>query len=314
MTDKIKCVFVVGPTASGKTAVGVRLAKRFDGEIVSADSMQIYKGIHIASAAPDAEEMQGVPHHLIEFLPLSKPFSVSEYTTLARECIKDIHSRKKLPIIVGGTGLYISSLLDNTEYTDSKTDYALRAELESEFDKVGAEEMLKRLSRFDADTAKRLHPNDRRRIIRAFELYYTAGKTVTEQNALSHKNESFLDPLVLGLTCLDREKLYKRINRRVDIMMANGLLEEARTTYDARSDKGAFQAIGHKELYGCFSGDVTLEEAAELLKRQTRRYAKRQLTWFRRDSRINWLYTDTDADVSKTAEALVNNFLKGESR
>ena len=177
--SKIKTVFIVGPTASGKTGLGISLAEKFSGEIVSADSMQIYKGIHIASAAPDAEEMRGIPHHMLEFLDPSISYSVADYVKAAREIIADIENRDKCPFVVGGTGLYISSLADNTEYTEEETDYELRRRLESRFDEVGAQEMLKELAEFDPDTALRLHPNNRRRIIRAFEVYKTTGKTIT---------------------------------------------------------------------------------------------------------------------------------------
>lgn len=312
MSKKIKTVFVVGPTASGKTGLSINIAKLFGGEVVSADSMQIYKGIHIASAAPDETEMQGVPHHLLEFLETDKQFSVADYVKTARKCIEDIASRGKLPIVAGGTGLYISSLLDNTEYTEQQTDYALREELEQQFDALGGEEMLRQLSGFDNESAERLHPNNRRRIIRAFEVYRLTGRTITEQNQLSHENESILEPLVLGLSTLDRELLYERINKRVDIMLENGLLDEARETLLRADDKGAFQAIGHKELYGYLRGETPYDEAVELLKRQTRRYAKRQLTWFKRDSRINWLYLDGEKDVYSTAGGLVSEFLKEE--
>lgn len=308
--SKIKTVFVVGPTASGKTALSIELAKVFGGEIVSADSMQIYKGIHIASAAPDAEEMSGIPHHLIEFLETDQEFSVADYVFYARDCIKDIHLKGKLPIVVGGTGLYVSSLLDNTEYAQEKTDFELREQLEKRFDQAGAENMLKELAVFDAETANRLHPNDRRRIIRAFEVYKLTGKTITQLYAQSHLNPSFIEPLVLGITYSDREKLYERINKRVDIMFQKGLLQEAAQNLEEANNKGVFQAIGHKELYGYLKGENTLEEASELLKRQTRRYAKRQMTWFKRDERINWLYADCEDDIYKTAQELTEKFLK----
>lgn len=308
MSKKIKAIFIVGPTASGKTALSIEIAKKFGGEIVCADSMQIYKGIHIASAAPDIEEMQGIKHHLLEFLELSDKFSVADYVLKARECIKEIASRGKLPIIVGGTGLYINSLLDNTEFIEGETDLELRERLEEEFDEIGAEKMLEKLRSFDNETASRLHQKDRRRIIRAFEVYFQSGKSITEQNLLSHQTPSFMDPLVIGITYSDREKLYKRINKRVEIMLKSGLLEEARQTAEISSSKGAFQAIGHKELYGFIKGECSLEEAKEHLCRQTRRYAKRQLTWFRRDGRINWLYPDRE-DIIASAEKLVKEFL-----
>jgi len=308
----IKTVFIVGPTASGKTALSIEIAKRFGGEIVCADSMQIYKGIHIASAAPDEDEKSGIPHHLLEFLDLSQSFSVAEYVKKARSVIEDIHSRGKLPVIVGGTGLYINSLLDNIEYTDQETDYALRKELEERFDKVGGEEMLKELSKFDKTSAEILHPNNRRRIIRAFEVYITTGKTITEQNILSKQNEGIFDALVLGINYSDRERLYQRINQRVDVMVENGLLKEAEINLDYTSKNGGFQAIGHKELHGYFKGECTLEEAKENLKMQTRRYAKRQLTWFKRDERIIWFYPDTDQNFIISAKNKVLEFLKEE--
>lgn len=300
-----KVIFIVGPTASGKTALSIALAKKFGGEIISADSMQIYKGIHIASACPDKEEMEGVPHHLLEFLETDTQFSVADYVKLAREKIDDIQSRDKLPIVVGGTGLYISALLDNTKFTETQTDEDLRKELETEFDLVGGEEMLKRLSLFDEESAKKLNPSDKRRIVRCFEIYKLTGQTKTQQNELSHLEKADFEPLCIGITYQDREKLYDRINRRVDLMLENGLLDEAKQIYESKNKKGGFQAIGHKELYGYFRGDCSLEEATENLKRQTRRYAKRQLTWFRRDTRINWIYPDVTPDVVCEALKLI---------
>lgn len=308
--SRIKTVFIVGPTASGKTGLGVSLAERFSGEIVSADSMQIYKGIHIASAAPDTAEMRGIPHHLLEFLEPSVSYSVAEYVKSAREIILDIAKKGRLPIVVGGTGLYISSLADNTEYTEEETDYELRRSLENRFDEIGAEQMLRELAEFDPDTAARLHPNNRRRIIRAFEVYKTTGKTVTEQNALSHLGEEYIEPLLIGINYRDREKLYERINRRVDIMLESGLLEEAKTAVSQSG--GAVQAIGHKELSGFINGNCSLGEAVENLKRQTRRYAKRQLTWFNRDKRINWIYADETEDLFTEAARLTEKFLERE--
>lgn len=307
----IKVLFVVGPTASGKTDLSIRLAKNLNGEIISADSMQIYKGIHIASAAPDESEKCGIPHHLFEFLDLSQEYSVAEYVKAARKKIKEVAKRGKTPIIVGGTGLYVSSLLDNIEFLDEETDYELRNSLEKKFDEIGAEQMLKELAEFDIDTANRLHPNNRRRIIRAFEVYIKTGKTFTEQNALSKNGETEIEPLVIGITFKDREKLYERINRRVDLMLENGLLDEAKTTF-GNNKKGGFQAIGHKELYPIFAGESTTEDCTEKLKQQTRRYAKRQLTWFRRDSRINWFYPDGEEKYFENALKLAQDFLKEE--
>lgn len=307
----IKVVFVVGPTASGKTSIGIKLAKKYGGEIISADSMQIYKGIHIASAAPDEAEKEGIPHHLIEFLEPDFQFSVADYVKLAREKIKEIYSRGKLPIIVGGTGLYISSLLENIEYTDYDTDYSLRKRLEDEFDTLGAEKMLEKLKEFDRASADRLHPNNRRRIIRAFEVYLQTGITVTEQNLLSKQNKGDILPLVIGLNYENRENLYNRINKRVDIMLENGLLNEAKKNYVQSTKSGAFQAIGHKEFYPYFNSEISFEEAVDNLKMQTRRYAKRQITWFKRVEDVNWFYPDKE-DVITSIYNLTDNFLKEE--
>lgn len=309
MRKEKKVIFIVGPTASGKTDLSISLAKEFGGEIISADSMQVYKGIHVASAAPDNEEKQGIPHYMLEFLSSNEQFSVADYVLKAREHINEIISRGKLPIVVGGTGLYITSLLDNTVFSDEKVDPVLREKLENEFSSSGAEEMLKRLARFDPESAKRLHPSDRRRIIRCFEIYETTGKTITEQNELSHVEECDFESLVIGITYNDRQKLYDRINSRVEKMLEKGLLDEAKRTFENEGDKGAFQAIGHKELYGFLKGECSLEEAKELLKQQTRRYAKRQLTWFRRDQRINWIYADVCEDTNRMAISLVKKFI-----
>ena len=307
----IKAVFIVGPTASGKTSLSIELAKHFGGEIISADSMQIYKGIHIASAAPDESEKQGIPHHLIEFLNLTEQFSVAEYVKLAREKIYEISSHGKLPIIVGGTGLYISSLIDNIEFIEQDVDIDLRNELEQKFDELGAENILQELATFDSESASRLHPNNRRRIIRAFEVYLQTGKTITEQNIISKQNKSDISPIIFGLNFANRQNLYDRINLRVDLMVENGLLNEAETTFKKRDNKGAFQAIGHKELYPYFTGELTLLQAIENLKMQTRRYAKRQITWFKRIEDINWYYPDIQNPIEDML-SLTKEFLKEE--
>lgn len=312
MSKKIKCVFIVGPTASGKTGLSIEIAKKFGGEIISADSMQVYTGVHIASAAPDEAEKEGIEHHLFEFLDLSEQFSVADYVALAKNKIREIANRGKLPVIVGGTGLYISSLLDNTKFCEADTDFELRTRLENEFEESSGEFMLNKLREFDADSANKLHPNDKKRIIRAFEIYLTSGKTATEANAVSHDEEGFIDPIIIGLNFNSRELLYERINKRVDIMLAMGLLEEAKSTFEKRGIAGAFQAIGHKEFYPYFEGKTTLEEAIETLKQQTRRYAKRQLTWFRRDERINWLYPDLSENYITLANEIIEEFLKEE--
>lgn len=307
----IKTVFITGPTASGKTALSVRLAKKFGGEIVSADSMQIYRGIHIASAAPDEEEKCGVPHHMLEFLEPESEFSVADYTKAARKIIKDINSRGRLPIVVGGTGLYINALADNTAFITEKADGMLRDRLEKRFDSIGGMAMLKELEAIDPVSAAKLHPNDRKRIVRALEVYSLTGETKTRQNELSKTGEKIINPLFIGITYKDRQRLYDRINLRVDKMLENGLLNEAEAALN-RSGGGAFQAIGHKELAGYINGECTLDEAAKRLKMQTRRYAKRQLTWFNKNERIHWLYPDGNADIFAAAAALINKFLSEE--
>lgn len=307
----IKTVFITGPTASGKTALSVRLAKKFGGEIVSADSMQIYKGIHIASAAPDEGEKCGVPHHMLEFLEPESEFSVADYTKAARKIIKDINSRGRLPIVVGGTGLYINALADNTVFITEKADGTLRDSLEKRFDSIGGAAMLKELEAVDPASAAKLHPNDRKRIVRALEVYSLTGETKTRQNELSKTGEKIINPLFIGITYKDRQRLYGRINLRVDKMLENGLLNEAEAALN-RSGGGAFQAIGHKELAGYINGECSLDEAAERLKMQTRRYAKRQLTWFNKNERIHWLYPDGNADIFAAAAALINKFLSEE--
>ncbi len=303
---KIPLLCIVGPTASGKTALSLELAKYFDGEIISADSMQIYRGMPIASAVPTSEEKGDIPHHLFEFLEPDTAFSVADYVNLAHKTICEVNRRERLPILVGGTGLYVNSVVDNITFSQEPFDETLREKLEAEMDTLGAKEMLRRLAEFDKETAMRLHENNRRRIIRAFEVYYQTGKTVTEQNALSRQNPSPYDTIMLGITYRDREKLYERINLRVDKMIENGLVDEAGKSV-AKIGRGAGQAIGHKELMPFISGECSLECAIDNLKRETRRYAKRQLTWFSRDERINWLYAD-ECDVYASAKEIVRRF------
>lgn len=302
--NKIPLIAVVGPTASGKTSLGVELAVLLGGEIVSADSMQIYKDMPIAAAVPADCEKKGVPHHLMEFINADEMFSVADYVNLAKEKIFEINSRGNLPILVGGTGLYVNSLVDNVEFADEETDFSLRYKLEEDFKRLGGEEMLSRLSEFDAESAARLHPNNRRRIIRAFEVYLTTGKTLTDQNAKSKSVPSPFKTILIGVTCRDRQKLYERINSRVDIMLENGLLDEAER-FCTRENKGAGQAIGHKEFLPYFRGESDLNTCVETLKRETRRYAKRQHTWFCRDERINWIYIDECDDVVASAMEII---------
>ena len=311
--NKIPVIAVVGPTASGKTSLSIEIAKRFGGQVVSADSMQIYEKMNIATAKPTESEMQGVPHHLIGFQPIDKKFSVAEYVQLANECIHKIHNAGDLPVIAGGTGLYIDSLLQNIQFSKEESNEEIRQELTTLFDEKGAEYMLDWLREIDSETASRLHLNDKSRIIRALEIYKLTGKTLTEQKVLSRLEETPYDVLYIGINYRDRNVLYDRINLRVDLMLQNGLLEEAEEFYNISQDKTACQAIGYKELAPYFRGDATLEDCVEKLKLETRHYAKRQLTWFRKNENVNWVYPD---DYENTQEmyiqvfSMINDFLR----
>ncbi|MBQ8203716.1 MAG: tRNA (adenosine(37)-N6)-dimethylallyltransferase MiaA [Clostridia bacterium] len=307
MSKKIKVICVVGPTASGKTGLGIEIARKVGGEIICADSMQIYKNMSIASAAPTKEERAKAPHHLAEFLDYGQSFTVADYVKAAKEKIEEIAGRGKTPIIVGGTGLYISSLADNISFTETGTDIDLRNRLNREMEEIGAEEMLKKLSIIDPEAAKRLHPNNRRRIIRAFEIYESAGITLSEQNRLSKMNESPYDFIIIGINYRDRQALYNRINSRVDKMLEAGILNEAKAAFKNQSGRtdGAIQAIGHKEFFPYFKGESTVEECTEKLKQSTRRYAKRQITWFSRDERINWIYPDETEKITEKALEII---------
>ena len=290
--SKIPVICVVGPTASGKTALSIALAKKYNAEIVSCDSMQIYACMDIGTAKPTTEEMDGVPHHLIGFLNSDENFSVAQYVKLATEAILEIRERGKNVIIVGGTGLYFSSLIDNIVFNEQDGDPSLRAELEQIAKEHGGEYLLGVLRELDPELAEKLHPNNVGRIIRAIEVCRTTGITMSEQQKLARENESPYDPCIVGLDFSDRQKLYDRINLRVDLMLEQGLMDENRRLLNTNLSKTALQAIGFKEFLPYLNGETTLEDCTENLKMQTRRYAKRQLTWFRRDQRINWVRPD----------------------
>ncbi len=299
-----RVVAIVGPTASGKTALGVKTALEFGGEVISADSMQVYDNMPIASAAPTEDEMQGVQHHLVGFLPCTDKFSVAEFIKLAETKVDEIAARGKLPIIVGGTGLYVDSFLQGVKFLDENSG-EVRKKLEIEAEEKGMEELFARLKKVDPKTAEKLHINDKKRIIRALEVYEIHGKSMTEMNLESKPLEEPFDVIWIGITYRDREKLYDRINKRVDIMLQNGLLEEAKSAYLGNKGKTAVQAIGHKEFFPFFEGEISLEEAVENLKTETRRYAKRQLTWYRRNEKINWIYADETPDVFFEAKKII---------
>ena len=307
MHNRTKLIAVVGPTASGKTSLSIELAKKYNGEIVSADSMQIYKGMDIATAKPTQEEMQGIPHHLIDFLSPTESFSVSEYVSLAKSAIDDITKREKLPILCGGTGLYVRSLVENVKFSEEQTDEKLREQLNERYRNEGGEALLKELAEFDEESAKALHKNNGKRIIRAIEIYRTTGITMSEHIKNSKNEPSPYDLTAIGITYADRQKLYDRINLRVDIMMKNGLLKEAEDFYSRYNSNTASAAIGYKELKPYLDGEVSLECAVEKLKQETRHYAKRQLTWFRRDEYINWIEADRCDDIVAKACEIIEN-------
>ena len=314
MQQKPRIAAVLGPTASGKTALAAALAQAFDGEVISADSMQIYEGMDIATAKPTVKEMGGVPHHLIGYVRPDEPYSLGRYLADAGAAAADILARGRLPILCGGTGLYLDTFLDNRDIGAVGEDPAVRAELTALAAGKGGEYLLSLLRECDPEAAASLHPNNLPRIIRALEVCRTAGMTMTELQRRSRETEPLYDSLRIGITCRDRQNLYDRIDRRVDRMLAQGLLAEAERFLDADIRTSA-QAIGYKELFPYLRGECSLEEAVFSLKQATRRYAKRQLTWFKRDGRVYWLYSDEQGEAGVLAEAkkLLNAFLNGEN-
>ncbi|MDP4108773.1 MAG: tRNA (adenosine(37)-N6)-dimethylallyltransferase MiaA [Bacillota bacterium] len=283
-------ICIVGPTASGKTALAAEIAKKVSGEVVSADSMQIYRGMDIATAKPDEAEKQGVPHHMLDILEPGEEYSVKRYVEDASLCIEDIKKRGGVPIVCGGTGLYIDSLLKGRDFAKGIEDKSLRENLINRAEDEGGAKLLRELSEFDPESAARLHENDIKRIVRAIEVYSLTGKTISEHNKFSKTLPPRYTSVKIGLSFSDRAELYERINLRVDEMLKKGLIEEARRLFEAGKLKGtALQAIGYKELLRAFNGECTTDEAADKLKTETRRYAKRQITWFSRDDEIKWV-------------------------
>ncbi len=301
--SKIPLIAIVGPTASGKTSLAVEICKRYGAEAVSCDSMQIYKGMDIATAKPTEDEMKGIPHHLIGFVNPDEPFSVAKYCELAKNKIFDIHGRNKKIVLVGGTGLYYSSLTENIEFLPEETDFEYRELLRKRAETEGSQVLLDELSAIDPEAVAKLHINNLGRIIRALEIHHTTGKTITAQNECSKQTPSPFETVTICLDSRDRQVLYDRINRRVDLMLETGLLDEAREFLSSPLGRTAKQAIGYKELDPYFRGEKSLDECIENLKMQTRRYAKRQLTWFRRIDNINYLFIDDYANGSELADA-----------
>ena len=298
--NSILCI--AGPTASGKTALAVELAKDLNGEVVSCDSMQVYRRMDIGTAKPSPEEMQGIPHHMIDVAEPDEDFSVSRYCAMAAPIVDDIVARGKTAIIAGGTGLYMDSLIRGNDFAPFPST-GVRERLEAEADEVGLPAMLTQLRQIDPDTADRVF--DRKRILRALEVYLETGETITEHNRKTRLIPPKYTPLWLGLDFADRGELYRRIDKRVDIMLEMGLMEEIRSLLDSGIPEKctAMQAIGYKEFVNALEGREPLSQAAEEVKKASRHYAKRQLTWFRRNPAVRWLVRSGDDDREILASA-----------
>lgn len=306
---KQKLVVIIGPTAVGKTKLSIELAKRFGGEIISGDSMQIYKEMDIGTAKITPIEMEGIPHHLIDIKEPDESFSVAEFQRLVRTKIAEIAGRGNLPFIVGGTGLYIQSVIYDYQFSDAVADEDFRRELEAKALVVGQEALHGELSEIDPESADQIHPNNIRRVIRALEIHHCTGKTMADYQK-TQQPELLFDTAMVGLT-MDRERIYERINTRVDLMMDNGLFEEVQSLYDKGvRDCQSIQAIGYKELYELLDGKVNLEEAVENLKQNSRRYAKRQLTWFRNKMDVDWFDMTNVGNIKKKLEE-ISHYIEG---
>ena len=305
-------ICIAGPTASGKTALAVELAKELNGEVVSCDSMQVYRRMDIGTAKPTAQEMQGIVHHMLDVAEPDEDFSVSRYCEMASAIVDDIVARGKTAIIAGGTGLYMDSLIKGNDFAPFPST-GMREKLEAQADAEGMEAMLRLLNSIDPDAAARLHLKDRKRIIRALEVYYETGETITEHNRKTQAIPPKYTPLWLGLDFEDRAQLYSRIDRRVDVMLEAGLVEEITNLLAEGIPPKctAMQAIGYKEFVDALSGNGTIEEAADQVRQASRHYAKRQLTWFRRNPNIHWLIRKPDDDFEKilaVARQIINEF------
>ncbi|MBQ5614994.1 MAG: tRNA (adenosine(37)-N6)-dimethylallyltransferase MiaA [Peptococcaceae bacterium] len=305
-------VILVGPTAVGKTAASIGLAKALNGEIISGDSMQIFKGLDIGTAKITKEEMQGVPHHLIDIKEPWETFSVAEFKRLADEAIADIHDRGKLPIIVGGTGFYINSVLYEYHFGEADTDEAYRAELEQYAEAHGNEALWNILQEKDPDSAAKLHSNDTKRVIRALEVLHVTGIPASERQSTVDKQTMRYNAVYIALN-MPREVLYDRINRRVDIMIQDGLEAEVRTALanGVAQDALSMTSIGYRQMIQYFNEEISFDRAVELIKRDTRHFAKRQLTWFRHDPNIQWIdkWGKTDEQVEAELLAIVHDKL-----
>lgn len=302
MAPRIVCV--VGPTACGKTTLGVLLAKRYGGEVVSADSMQIYRGMTIGTAAPTAEEMDGVPHHMIAVADPAEQWSAARYAQAAIPIVDDILKRGKLPILVGGTGLWLDAVVQGREFAPGQAGGAVRRELEAQLAAEGMEPLLQELRRVDPESAARLHPADTKRILRALEVYRETGETITAHDERTRSLPPRYDAVWLGLRFADREDMKALIDRRVDAMVRSGLEEEVRTLLQSGLPPSAtaWQAIGYKEFLGVLEGTATMEQAVAEVKLRSRQYAKRQLTWLRRNPDIHWIWWEKDRDFARALQ------------
>ena len=300
---KEKVVVICGPTASGKTALSIELAKKINGEIVSSDSMQIYKEMDIGTAKTTKEEMQGIKHYMIDIISPEKRYSVADYKKEAKEAIREIIKKGKTPIVVGGTGLYVDSLIYEIEYPNIEFDEEYRKKLEIQAEKEGLENLYEQAKRIDPEAIKKISQNDKKRIIRILEIYHATGYNKTEQERKSREKEPEFDYKVYGLN-MPREKLYKRIDLRVDIMIKQGLIEEVEKIYKKYSEfPTAMQGLGYKEVVEYLKNNLTKEEMIEKIKQETRRYAKRQMTWFRKNKQKIWL--DTENTVQNNLQIIL---------
>ena len=298
MPPKVLCV--VGPTACGKTKMGIMLAKAYNGEVVSIDSMQIYKGMTIGTAAPTAAETEGIPHYMVAVADPGDNWSVARFVEAADHCIQEILQKNKLPVLVGGTGLYLDAIIAGRNFAPGTSGGAVRRELERELEAGGIEPLLEQLRKADPEAAERLHPSDSKRILRALEVYRETGKTISQHNAETKMLPKKYEPIYIGLAFRDREDMKALIDRRVDRMMEEGLPEEVRALRDAGVPRSstALQAIGYKELLPALDGEKTIEEAAAEIKLRSRQYAKRQLTWLRRNPDVHWIYWEKERNFA----------------
>ena len=305
--NKIPIIVICGATASGKTSLSIDLAKKYDTKIVSCDSMQIYKDMDIGTAKPSVEEMDNIEHFMIDIIDSSVNFSVADFVGIAHDKIKSIYEEKKVPVLVGGTGLYINSLVNDVDFLEEKEDKKIRRELEEIEKQKGIDYLVEMLKEFDPVSAEKIHKNNKRRIIRAIEFYKLMNIPISVHNEETKKKISRYNPCMMAIKW-DMQKLYERIEKRVDIMIQKGLLDEVSLLLDKgiKKDTTAMRGIGYKEIIKHLEGEISLDEAIDEIKKNTRHYAKRQMTWFRKDERINWI--DYDCDVFSEAVKIINNW------